>query len=154
MTDNEALQDLVERSRITEVINSLFVSTDRRDWVSVRACFASEVLFDMSALGAGAPVRTSPEAIAAGWEAGLKPIEHIHHQSGNLSIHSDGPQATASCYAIAYHHRRTQSGRNMRVFVGSYDFHLVLDGQWKIDLLRFNLKFIDGNAALEQESSA
>ena len=43
MADNAALQELVERSRIAEVINSLFLSTDRRDWVSVRACFASEV---------------------------------------------------------------------------------------------------------------
>jgi hypothetical protein len=154
MADDEAAQDLVERSRISEVITSLFVSTDRRDWVSVRACFASEVLFDMSSLGAGAPARTSPEAIAAGWEAGLKPIEQIHHQIGNLSIYLDGPQATASCYGIAYHYRRTQSGRNVRVFVGSYDFHLVLERQWRINLIRFNLKFIDGNAALEQEPSA
>jgi hypothetical protein len=154
MTDDAALQDLVERRRITEVVNSLFVATDRRDWVSVRACFAADVLFDMSSLGAGAPARTSPEAIAAGWEAGLEPIEQIHHQSGNLSIHLDGAQANASCYGIAYHHRRTASGRNTRVFVGSYEFHLVLEGQWKIDLFRFNLKFIDGNAALEQEPSA
>jgi hypothetical protein len=40
------------------------------------------------------------------------------------------------------------------VFVGGYDFHLLQDGEWRIDLFRFNLKFIDGNVELEREPSA
>lgn len=74
---------LVERSRIAEAINTLFVATDARDWV------------------------------------------------------------------------RTYSGRNTRVFVGSYDFHLQLrDAGWRIDLFRFKVKFVDGNLELEKEASA
>jgi hypothetical protein len=37
------------------------------------------------------------------------------------------------------------------VFVGSYDFHLVREATWKIDLFRFNCKFVDGNLELEKE---
>jgi hypothetical protein len=153
-TDGDDLQELVQRNRITDVINRLFVSTDSRNWAAVKACFAPEVLFDMSSLGAGPAVRLPPEAIAAAWEAGLKPIEAIHHQSGNFFISSSGTQATASCYGIAYHYRRTESGRNTRVFVGAYDFHLVLHDEWRIDAFRFDLKFVDGNATLEKEPSA
>jgi hypothetical protein len=38
--------------------------------------------------------------------------------------------------------------------VGSYDFHLVrAGGAWRIDLFRFNAKFVDGNLELEREPS-
>lgn len=48
------------------------------------------------------------------------------------------------------HYLPNNSGRNSRTFVGSYDFHLKKKGdRWQIDLLKFNLKFIDGNPDLE-----
>jgi hypothetical protein len=151
---DDPLEALIERSRITDVINRLFMATDARDWSTVRACFATEVLFDMSSLGAGPAAPMSPDAIASAWESGLAPIEAVHHQSGNFVVHVDGPEASASCYGVAYHFRRTRSGRNTRVFVGRYDFHLLRDGEWRIDRFRFNVKFVDGNATLEQEPPA
>ena len=152
METNEAVRGLIERAQVAAVINTLFVSTDRRDWKQVEPCFAPSVLFDMTSLAGGQPAHLTPGEITAGWETGLRPIEAIHHQTGNLSVEYSGDEATASCYGIAYHFRRTQSGRNTRVFVGSYDFHLRRqDDNWRIDLFRFNLKFIDGNLDLEKE---
>jgi hypothetical protein len=153
MADDAAVRDLVEQNRIAGVINTLFLATDARDWARVRDCFAPEVTFDMTSLTGGAPQQMSPEQIVSGWQAGLKPIDAVHHQCGNLTIACTGAEATASCYGIAYHYRRTSTGRNTRVLVGSYDFHLELAGQWWIDLFRFNLKFIDGNLELEKEPS-
>jgi SnoaL-like protein len=155
MEAHEVLRGLIEREQVAAVINSLFVATDRRDWKQVEACFARSVLFDMTSLAGGQPAHLAPREIIEGWETGLKPIEAIHHQTGNLSVWCSGDEATASCYGIAYHFRRTASGRNTRVFVGSYDFHLRRQGDtWKIDLLRFNLKFIDGNLELDKEAGA
>lgn len=153
MTD-DAIARLIERSRITDVITALFVATDARDWARVRSCFAPRVTFDMTSLGGGTPTQLSPQQITDAWDAGLKPIDSVHHQVGNVRVLSDGSEATASCYGIAYHYRKTASGRNTRVFVGDYDFHLVLDGSWKIDLFRFNSKFVDGNLQLELEPGA
>ncbi len=155
MADDALVRSLVERNRIGEVINTLFVATDARDWTRVRGCLAPVVTFDVTSLAGGSVERRSREEIIQGWETGLKPIEWVHHQTGNLSITCAGAEATASCYGIAYHHRRTKSGDNTRVFVGSYDFHLRLDEDtWKIDLFRFNLKFIDGNLELEKAPGA
>ena len=156
MAEDALVRALLERNRVAEVINTLFIATDARDWPRVTNCLAPAVTFDMTSLaGGGAPQQVSPEQIVSGWEAGLKPIQAIHHQTGNFQIACTGGEATASCYGIAYHYRRTSSGKNTRVFVGSYDFHLLLDGgEWKIDLFRFNLKFIDGNLELEKEPSA
>jgi hypothetical protein len=153
MPDEAALRNLIERERIAEVVNALFVGTDARDWVRVRSCFAPAVTFDMTSVAGGAPAQLSPEQIAAAWETGLKPIESVHHQTGNLSITCTGAEATAFCYGIAYHYRRTRSGRNTRVFVGSYDFHLRnIGAAWQIDLFRFNLKFVDANLELEKDA--
>jgi len=143
---------LVEKDRISGVLNTLFAATDARDWPAVQDCFADSVLFDMTSLAGGEPARVSPAQIVEGWEAGLRPIEQVHHQVGNLAIDVTGDEANARCYGIAYHYRKTYAGANTRAFVGSYDFHLVRDEEsWRIDLFRFRLKFVDGNADLEKE---
>lgn len=152
MAYNTALQVLVERSRVADVINTLFLATDAREWDRVRACFASKVTLDMTSMAGGTPRQLSAREIVAGWEAGLRPIESIHHQIGNLAITPLETTATASCYGTAYHYRRNRSGRNTRMIVGSYDFNLrLVDGDWRIDLFRFKLKFLDGNVELEKE---
>lgn len=152
MIEDAAVRELIEKSRIADVVNTLFVATDARDWERVRACFAAEVEFDMTSLAGGEPTRLTPDQIAGAWQTGLAPLESVHHQTGNLTIAWREAEATASCYGIAYHHRRTLSGRNTRMFVGSYDFHLRRrDGRWLIDLFRFNLKFVEGNLELERE---
>jgi hypothetical protein len=153
MTD--PLLPLLEKDRIIDAITELFLATDRRDRLAVRRCFSDSVTFDMTSLVGGGPARLTPAQIAAGWEEGLRPVEHIHHQAGNFQVDLEGEQATAFCYALASHYRRTRSGRNSRVFVGSYDIHLLQKGgRWLIDSFRFNLKYIDGNAELEKEAPA
>ncbi|HVT05890.1 MAG TPA: nuclear transport factor 2 family protein [Polyangia bacterium] len=149
----DTLADLVARQQIIDVLTELFVATDQRDWAAVKRCFAEQVLFDMSSLGAGPAARRTPDEIAAGWAEGLKSLEAIHHQAGNFRVTTYEGRATASCYGVAYHFRRTRSGHNTRTFVGSYAF--VLDragsGAWRINSFRFDLKFIDGNPQLESD---
>jgi hypothetical protein len=140
------------RLDVIDAVNRLFIATDRRDWEGVRHAFADRVSFDMTSMAGGEPQTLAPADIAGAWESGLKPIQAIHHQSGNFRIEIAGDRAKAFCYGIAYHYRPTKSGRNTRVFVGSYDFGLLHGaGGWKIDSFKFDLKFIDGNPALEQE---
>jgi hypothetical protein len=147
---NGELRDLVERNRIMDVINALFVGTDLKDWEAVKACLAPQVQFDMTSVAGGEPATLTPTEIVAGWEAGLKDIAAIHHQAGNYSVSVRGSEADAFCYGVAWHYLPNPSGRNTRTFVGSYDFHLVMkDDAWLIDLFRFRLKFVDGNAELK-----
>jgi hypothetical protein len=144
------IDDLLVRVRIIDVITRLFVSTDNRDWEAVKRCFTSTVLFDMSSLGAGDPQDLSPDDIVGMWDAGLKPLEAIHHQVGNFLVDINGRTADAFCYGIASHYLPNETGNNTRTFVGSYDISLDYDGdQWRIRRFRFNLKFIDGNRDLE-----
>ena len=146
----DAITGLLEREVIVALVTELFVATDRKDWPAVTRVFSPEVRFDMSSAGAGPERSVSPESIVAGWQTGLEPIEQVHHQVGNFVVHIHGQRAQVSCYGIAYHFRSRRDGRNTRTFVGSYDFELdQLETGWAIRAMRFNLKFIDGNAALE-----
>lgn len=147
---------LVDQAAVVDTLVRLFVATDQRDWKTVEQCFAESVHFDMTSLAGGQPSRLLPSQISSAWAEGLAPIQAIHHQAGNFQVTVGGNDATAFCYAIASHYRRVASGRNTRTFVGSYDFHLVRDAslRWRIDLFRFNLKYIDGNLDLHSEAPA
>ena len=145
------LEMLVERDIIVDIINTLFIATDARDWAAVRACLAPEVLFDMTSLTGGEPQRLGAQTIINGWEEGLRPLQAVHHQSGNFRVRIEGTRADAFCYAIAYHYLPRASGESTRTFVGSYDFQLdKATERWRITAFRFNLKFITGNLELEK----
>lgn len=141
-----------DQDAVVGVVNRVFLGTDARDWPAVQACFAPSVLFDMTSVAGGEPARLSPEEITAGWDSGLRYVDQIHHQTGNFVVSVTGDEATVLCYGIAYHYRKTRSGRNTRTFVGSYNFELRRHGAtWKITLFRFRLKFVDGNLELEKD---
>jgi hypothetical protein len=149
------LSDLLDKDAVVARITELFLATDRKDWTAVEACFAPTVTFDMSSVGAGPARSVSPRDIATGWRTGLAGVEHIHHQAGNFVVTVAGDEAEAFCYGIAYHHRARRDGRSTRVFVGSYDFRLARADDapaptWRITAMRFALKFLDGNPALEE----
>jgi hypothetical protein len=147
---DKELLELFDKEAIGETISRLFIGTDRRDWEAVKACLTDEVHFDMTSLAGGTPAILAAQAIVEMWEAGLRPLEAIHHQAGNLLTEVESDRATAFCYGIASHYLSNPSGANTRTFVGSYDFSLVrLEGRWRISAFKFNLKYIDGNKDLE-----
>ncbi len=149
---DSAVASLIDKNLIVECIDRLFVATDNRDWETVRGCLADSVRFDMTSLSGGEPATLTGRQVAEGWERGLSPIQFVHHQSGNFRVDVRGDSAAAFCYATAMHYRPTKSGRNVRVFVGSYDFELIRTAErWRISLFRFNLKFIEGNRELETD---
>ena len=145
---------LVEKDKIIEVINRLFISTDNRDWSEVKNCFSSEVLFDMTSIAGGEPATLTSQQIVDAWDQGLKALKSIHHQAGNYMVNINQGQAEAFCYGIASHYLPNKTNQNTRLFVGSYNFHLTKEVQsWRIDQFKFNLKYIDGNPNLEAEES-
>jgi len=146
------LSYLLEKDRILEVVNRLFIGTDNRDWPAVKECFADRVLFDMTSMAGGEPAVMTPQQITDGWEQGLHGLAAIHHQAGNFLVTFGDGGADVFCYAIALHYLPNTAGGSVRRFVGGYDLHLAnLDGSWRIDRFRFNLKFIDGNLSLGGE---
>lgn len=151
MNDIEQVRD---REAVADVVNELFLAVDTRDWPRAQRCLALEVHFDMTSLGDPGPSLRAAGEITAAWQSGLASLEALHHQSGNFLVRLAGDRDECFCYGIAYHFRRVRSGRNTRMFVGSYDFGLSRSGgSWQITHFKFNLKFADGNMTLDREES-
>ena len=143
-------QNLLEKENVKDVVNRLFISTDNRDWDTISKLFAPEVLFDMTSMVGGDPVTMTPADIVAAWDKGLKPLKAIHHQTGNYIVNVNQNKAEVFCYGIASHYLPNKTNRNVRIFIGSYNFNLTKNGEnWQIDKFKFNLKYIDGNPNLE-----
>ncbi len=146
----KAYENFLEKEKAKETVTQLFVNTDDRNWEKVNSLFADEVLFDMTSMVGGDPVTLTPEEITTSWDKGLKPLKAIHHQTGNYIVSVNQDEADVFCYGIASHYLPNKTNQNTRIFVGSYDFHLVKnDDRWQIDMFKFNLKYIDGNPNLE-----
>lgn len=148
--DAAALQELVDRRDILDTVVGLFVATDQRDWSGVESCLAEQVTLDMTSLAGGEPFQLAGAQVADQWRTGLEAIDQVHHQVGNFHVDIRGDEADVSCHGVAYHYRRITSPERTRTFVGSYDVHLIRTASdWRIDLFRFNLKFVTGNLELE-----
>ena len=152
---SQEMQTLVAKDKIIHTVNDLFIHTDNRDWPGVMACFTEKVLLDMTSLAGGEPKLVTAKQIAEQWDSGLKELQAIHHQSGNYQVEVKVDEADLFCYGIATHYLPNPSKNNVRTFVGSYNIHLAKVNQaWKIDKLKFNLKYLDGNLELEKSVEA
>jgi SnoaL-like domain len=146
-----SIQDLATRLAIEDAVVRLFVATDERNWPALEACFTTPFTLDMTSMVGGSPAQLTPRDVSTAWATAFKPLDHVHHQIGNLQTTVEGPTARVRCYGIAFHHRAAVSqGLKTRAFVGTYEFRLRLEGsQWLVTELKFLLKFIDGNPNLE-----
>jgi hypothetical protein len=144
------VRELLDQRDVLDAVVSLFVATDRRDWMGVESCFSERVRFDMTSLAGGAPAEVTPSQIAGGWREGLSAIDHVHHQVGNFQVRVRGDEADVSCHGTAYHHREIAGPENTRTFVGTYEIHLRRgDAGWRIDRFRYDSRFVTGNLGLE-----
>ena len=143
---------LIKRQQVVDVVNQLFIQTDNRNWLMVEKCFTDQVAFDMTSLSGGEPENLTPQEITARWDEGLRDLQALHHQVGNfvVDVHGDD-NAHVFCYGTAWHFKPLDSGRNTRIFVGSYEFDLERgdDDMWRISSFWFDCKFVDGNADLK-----
>lgn len=150
LRQEDPLRRLLEKDAVVSTVNRLFRSVDEKDWEGAESCLAPRVLLDVSSVDGSEPGLTTGAAIVEGWRETLTPIEKVHHQAGNYEVEVRGEEANASCYGIAYHYLPNESGRNTRVFVGTYAMRLRKSGgAWRIYRFRYDLKFVDGNGDLE-----
>ena len=143
--------DLTLRQAAEDTVVRMFVATDERDWQTLEGCFTDPFILDMTSMVGGEPASMTPSQVAQAWATGFKPLDHVHHQIGNLRTEITADRALVKCHGVALHHRAKAQGLKSRLFVGTYELALKSSGgAWQIDKLVFKLKFIDGNLELEK----
>jgi hypothetical protein len=143
---------IAARLAVEDVVIRLFVATDERDWPTLESCFTRPFTLDMTSIAGGSPTQLTGGEVASAWAKAFEPLDHVHHQIGNLQTTIDGPAARVRCYGVAFHHRASLAeALKTRIFVGTYEMKLRLEGsRWLVNELKFLLKFIDGNPDLEK----
>jgi hypothetical protein len=139
------------RETIIEVVNKLFIYTDMQNWKGLQEeVFREHVHLDMSSMGGDASNMTARE-ICEMWEEGFKDLDAVNHLAGNYLVNLVSEnEAHVFAYATATHYKESAKNGKTREFVGTYDLKLKKVGQaWKIDFFKYNLKYMDGNAALD-----
>jgi hypothetical protein len=144
-------EDIATRIAIEDTVVRLFVATDERNWPALEACFTTPFTLDMTSVVGGSPTPVTPREVVTAWATAFKPLDHVHHQIGNMQTTVEGSSARVRCYGVAFHHRAAASqGLKTRIFVGTYELGLRREAsRWLVTDLKFLLKFIDGNANLE-----
>ena len=141
---------LTTREQIVETVNRLFIYTDEQDWSKLQKVFADKVDFDMSSLGGEVTAGKPADQICEDWKAGFTGLDAVNHLAGNYLVEIQNSQATVYAYATATHFKESASKGNTREFVGTYNLHLILlDGVWKINSFKYNLKYATGNMSFE-----
>jgi hypothetical protein len=140
----------MDKIELQELANKLFMYTDAQNWEGLLSeVFAAEVWFDMRSAGGGEPKTMAAGAICAMWAEGFKELDGVHHQAGHYLIDVKDAEADIFGYAIALHYKGAATQGKTRTFVGSYELTAKRSAQgWRFTRFKYNLKFIDGNAAL------
>jgi len=139
----------METKEIIETVNRLFLAVDERDWDSLKLFMNDMICLDYSSMTGEKAGHISLNRIVESWKCMLPGFDATHHQLGNYRVETDTDFAKVFCYGTASHYLKNESGHNLWVVAGTYEFELRSNyGSWRITKMKFNLKFIDGNMDL------
>ena len=143
--------EVQDKQQLTELVNRLFMYTDDQNWQGIASeVFTPNVYLDMQSNGGGTPATMTAQAVTDGWERGFQGVDAVHHQGGHYIITVNGNQADVYGYAVATHYRAAATQGNTRTYVGSYEIKTERTGTgWRINALKYNLKYRDGNETLQ-----
>lgn len=138
------------REQIIDIVTKLFIYTDYQEWDKLlNEVFTEEIEFDMTSLGGEAKKMPAKEVCEV-WQKGFEGLDTVNHLAGNYLVTINEQTADVFAYATATHYKSSAKQGKTREFVGSYNLHLIYTEQgWRIDVFKYNLKFMNGNIELK-----
>lgn len=139
----------MDKLQLLEAVNRFFMAVDNRDWEQVKTAMHPTILLDYTSMAGGEPATLTPEQITDSWKKLLPGFDATHHQLGNYIVETADEKANVLCYGTAAHYLKNDSGNHLWTVAGTYAIELsLLSGIWKIEALKFNLRYMDGNMDL------
>ena len=137
---------IADRLDIIELISSLSINLDARDWSAVRGLFTDEVYSDRTSLFGGEPVTLGADEFVEGWRQSLDNLDAVNHLVANHVIPLEGDKAKCAANMQGVHVFHNPSGDDMWNVGGRHDYQLqrTADG-WRIAGLTFTISWATGN---------
>ena len=128
MNDHEAVQQLLDRVAIEDVLVQCALAQDRQDWDGVAGCFEPDAVYlhpKGRIDGVAGIVERSRSALGA--------LDSSQHLIGSIRIEVSGDTARSTSSFHAQHFRASAPGGDVFVISGTYDDDLRRrDGIWRI----------------------
>lgn len=135
---------------VEKLVNELFESTDNRDWNTLKKIFNNKFTLDYQSMSGQPAVEMTPTDVVTAWSGLMPGFDFTHHQIGNMVTSIKDNKAHVFCYGTATHYI-AECEEKLWTVVGTYDFDIVeIDGELKVDLMKFNFKYQSGNTELIQ----
>ncbi|OBB17631.1 hypothetical protein A5761_09730 [Mycolicibacterium setense] len=141
------LQQLLDRTEISDVQLRYATGSDSRNWELLRSCFTDEIEVDFSS-GFGSPVA---QLKADDWVANVAPtmgaLTATHHMITNHVISfADDDHATCVAYVQASHHNPNSTGDSDQTVYGYYTNEFVRTSSgWRIAKCKLTVSWMTGN---------
>lgn len=137
---------VADRLEIIELIGSLSLNLDARDWDAVRGLFTDEVYSDRTSLFGGEPVTLGADEFVEGWRQSLDNLDAVNHLVACHVVTLDGDRASCAANMQGVHVFHNPSGDDMWTVGGRHDYQLerTADG-WRIAGLTFTISWATGN---------
>jgi hypothetical protein len=150
MTPSQSTTTEVEdRLAILELIGSLVLVLDARDWNALEKLFTDTVYSDRTSLLGGEPVTLGVDEFVAGWRQLLENFDAVHHLVTCHVISLDGDQATCAANMQGTHVLANHSGSPMWTVGGRHDYQFQRTSEgWRIAGITFTIQWATGNQGI------
>jgi hypothetical protein len=129
-----ALEDLVDRAAIADVVAGLAHAQDDRDWAALRELFTDAVILDLSTHYFGRPPTTVAAAdLVELARATLEGFDCTHHAASNPLVRLSGDEAECRAHMVAYHHVPARPG---------VVDHCTMRGYWQLKLRKLGGRWL------------
>jgi hypothetical protein len=144
--DSNKIDELYDRTLITEVIYRYSTGVDGKDWAVFRSCFTDPVNADFTSTGAPAPRVFPLDTWVRVVQKTVGPFRITQHYNSNVTIEVNGDEATALVYLKARHLRADDpEGKRFWDVGGFYTDRLVRTPEgWKIATVKFTQTWSEG----------
>jgi hypothetical protein len=148
--DSTKLQEMCDRTEISEVVYRYATGIDSKDWMLFGTCFTDPMEADMTAtlLATAAPQQFPLERWRRVTERTLSRWSRTQHYMSNLTIKVNGDRAQCVAYLQAKHYRPDDpQGKEPYNMGGYYTFQFTRtpDG-WKVNSYKLNPMWEEGTA--------
>lgn len=128
MSRDPALQRLLDREAITELVHAYCNAADRKDNAKMRALYHPDATDDHGGFFRGLAmdfIDRLPQIQA--------PMEILHHNITTLNIAIDGDYGEGEVYVLAFHRVAKPDGGSLDLLIGGryLDHYERRNGQWK-----------------------
>ena len=147
----DALQDLLDRAEIGDLLARYSTALDNRDWALLGSVFVPDALCDYGALGNPHGL----DEITSLIRGTIGDLDATQHLVGNVVVEVRGDEATADCYLISQHIRRDTPGGDHYFLGGRYHDRVVrTPAGWRIAHRTLHRMWTTGNRDVVRRPNA